>query len=382
MIVPEGQPRPGDVQARLTRRVGTGTLLLAMSTYIISGIQQIGAGIPDLDKAFRWYRKNLGFDIRVFEDEGEADLMLPYTGGRPRPRHAILAVNLQGGGGLEVWQSKGRSTEPPEFEVQLGDLGIFATRIKARDVKRAFGFLKERGAEILGEVGVDPSGAQHFFVKDPFGLIFQIIEGNGWFSKGRAPTGGAAGCLIGTADTEKSRQFYSQVLGYDTTVYDRTAAFEDLKSLPGGTGRFRRTLLTHSRPRLGAFAPVLGPTKIELVQALDGNPRKIFADRQWGDLGFIHVCFDVNGMDSLKSRCGDLGFPFTVDSGSSFGMGDSAGRFAYTEDPDGTLIEFVETHKLEIVKKWGWYLDLEKRPPEKPLPWLLLRSLSFNRVKD
>jgi hypothetical protein len=62
-------------------------------------------------------------------------------------------------------------------------------------------------------------------------------------------------------------------------------------------------------------------------------------------------------------------------------MGGTAGAFAYTEDPDGTLIEFVETHKLPIIKKIGWYLDLRKRDPEKSLPRWMLKTLSFNRVK-
>ena len=37
---------------------------------------------------------------------------------------------------------------------------------------------------------------------------------------------------------------------------------------------------------------------------------------------------------------------------------------------------------LEIMKKWGWYLDLSKRHPEKPLPRWMLKCLAFNRVKD
>jgi catechol 2,3-dioxygenase-like lactoylglutathione lyase family enzyme len=353
-----------------------------MSNYLISGIQQIGAGIPDLGAAFRWYRKYLGFDIRVFEDDGEASIMLPYTGEKPRARHAIMALNLQGGGGLEVWQSKNRETVAPDFQVQLGDLGIFLTRIKARNVSAAFAFLKGQEAELLGGIAADPGGMAHFFVRDPFGLIFQVIEGNGWLAKGRFPTGGAAGCLIGTSDVEKTRNFYAEILGYDTTLYDQTGAFEDLEPLPGGDGKFRRMLLTHSQPRRGSFAPILGPTKIELIQTLERKPRKIFAGRQWGDLGFIHVCFDVTGMEDLKVHCKQLGYPFTVDSGSPFDMGDTTGRFAYTEDPDGTLIEFVEAYKLEIVKKWGWYLNLSKRHPEKMLPRWLLKCLAFNRVKD
>nr|HMP31069.1 VOC family protein [Saprospiraceae bacterium] len=62
-------------------------------------------------------------------------------------------------------------------------------------------------------------------------------------------------------------------------------------------------------------------------------------------------------------------------------MGEAAGRFAYIEDPDGTLIEFVETHKIPIVKKLNFYYDLRKRPIQKPLPSLMLWAMSLMRVK-
>jgi hypothetical protein len=62
-------------------------------------------------------------------------------------------------------------------------------------------------------------------------------------------------------------------------------------------------------------------------------------------------------------------------------MGKAAGHFSYIEDPDGTLIEFVETHKLPLLKKLGWYLDLRKRRPEKALPTWMLKTLGFSRVK-
>jgi hypothetical protein len=72
-----------------------------------------------------------------------------------------------------------------------------------------------------------------------------------------------------------------------------------------------------------------------------------------------------------------------VDSSGSFDMGEAAGYFSYIEDPDGTLIEFVETHKIPILKKIGWYLDLRKRSnPEKPLPRWMLKTLGLGRVKD
>jgi hypothetical protein len=74
-------------------------------------------------------------------------------------------------------------------------------------------------------------------------------------------------------------------------------------------------------------------------------------------------------MDNLGNTAPRQGFPFTVDSkashaGDSFDMGEAAGYFAYIEDPDGTLIEFVETHKVPILKKFGWYLDMRRRDPQ------------------
>ncbi|MEQ9415318.1 MAG: VOC family protein, partial [Cyclobacteriaceae bacterium] len=74
-------------------------------------------------------------------------------------------------------------------------------------------------------------------------------------------------------------------------------------------------------------------------------------------------------------------FPFTVDSSNSFDMGKAAGHFTYCEDPDGTLIEFVETHKIPIMEKWGWFLNVKKRNPTKPLPDWLFTLLGLAKVK-
>ena len=70
---------------------------------IICGVQQVGVGIKDVVEAYNWYIKAFGVDILVADALGVAERMLPYTGGKPRPRRAVLAANLKGGGGLEVW---------------------------------------------------------------------------------------------------------------------------------------------------------------------------------------------------------------------------------------------------------------------------------------
>ena len=83
----------------------------------------------------------------------------------------------------------------------------------------------------------------------------------------------------------------------------------------------------------------------------------------------------------MKTLCESKGYPFTVDSGNHFDMGEAAGHFSYIEDPDGALIEFVETHKVPILKKFGWYLNLKKRDPNEALPNWMVKAMGLNRVK-
>ncbi|HLG03188.1 MAG TPA: VOC family protein, partial [Bacteroidia bacterium] len=156
-----------------------------MQKPIISGIQQIGIGVADVKEAFTWYRRHFGMDIPVFEEAAEANLMLPYTGGKPQKRHAILAVNMKGGGGFEIWQYTSRVPEAANFELQAGDTGIFSARIKSADVKGSFEFLKSKGAVLLNGLEFSPDGQPHFFLKDPYDNIFQVVPGKEWFGNGR-----------------------------------------------------------------------------------------------------------------------------------------------------------------------------------------------------
>ncbi len=350
---------------------------------LISGIQQVGIGIPDLEEAWGWYRKHFGMDVPVLNEAAEAPLMLNYTGNKVQSRHACLAININGGGGFEIWQFTSRTPQSPEFEVILGNYGIFITKMKTSSVEESFLKFKKENINLLSEIVTDPAGNNTFYLKDPLGNIFQIVESDTWLTNGTTnKSGGIGGILLGVSDIEKSLKLYSGILGFDDVVFDKQGVFDDFSSLPGGNQKVRRILLKHTKPMAGPFSRLLGPATIELVQALEGDHRNIYADRMWGDQGFIHLCFDIKNMDALKEECEQAGFPFTVDSQDSFDMGDSAGRFSYVEDPDGTLIEFVETHKVPIFKKIGWYLDIRKRDPAKPLPDWIVKSMAFGRKKD
>jgi len=327
--------------------------------YIINGIQQIGIGVANAKTVFNWYKNKFGFDILVFEDKSEAKLMTRYTNKKIMNRHALLSMNMRGGGGLEIWQFTNRKPIAQIQEFKLGDLGI--------------NMMKLRNA----------NNTNNSYVCDPWNNWIQIVKNNYTFSNSNKGQGGVMGAVVGVSNMEKSLLFYQSLFGFDLVISDEVGTFKEFNSIPGGNSKFRRVLLSRSTTAIGGFGKLLGPFELELIQALDRVPNKIYENRLWGDLGYIHLCFDISTLDALKKASKSLGHPFTVDSADSFDMGEAAGRFAYVEDPDGTLIELVETHKVPILKKLGIYINLKNRNPKKPLPNWMVKAMKIHRkTKD
>src|SRR5690606_31962914 len=155
----------------------------------------------------------------------------------------------------------------------------------SKDVQKTYTYFKDNNANILGELTKAPNGEYTFFVADPNGNIFNIVQGTGWFKDTKHPShcGAVAGTLIGVSDIDKSLALYQDILGYETIEYDETGVFDDLSALPQGKTKYRRVLLTHKEERKGPFAKLLGPTKIELIQSLERTDcRRIFENRFWG----------------------------------------------------------------------------------------------------
>jgi catechol 2,3-dioxygenase-like lactoylglutathione lyase family enzyme len=354
-----------------------------MSNYIISGIQQLGVGNTDVQATFTWYRKAFGTDIKIFEEAAMAELMLPYTANKPHARHAILAISMNGGGGFEIWQYTSRVAQNASFTPQLGDLGIFVGKIKSYNIEASYAHIQQFGAQMLGNITSAPCGRKHFYINDLWGNTFEIIEEKtSWHAQKHFTTGGILGAVIGVSSIEKSLPLYTQVLGFDKIISDTTAIHTDWQGVQGANKTIRRIVLRNSQPRKGSFGPLLGDNEIELIQALDSyTPRTIYENRLWGDCGFIHLCFDIKNMNALQEACKKAGHSFTIDGGAGFEMGEAAGHFTYIEDADGTLIEFVETKKIPIIKKLGLYLNVSKRPAHKALPKFILKALAISRVK-
>lgn len=345
----------------------------------IAGIQQIGIGVKNLRESTLFYKDIFGLDVLIFDDTSDAHLMTKYTGGKVYNRQAVLTMNLAGGGGFEIWQYNNREPKKSEAQIKYGDIGICAAKIKCPNINEAHNFLSSQKNLSISRVQTDPVKASHFWVKDFIGNSFNLVQGDQWFKHTNSKTGSVTGAVIGVSNIENSLFFYRNLLGIHEIIFDVTGNYvdnyEDVKIY------CRRVLLRKKVTGYGAFSKLLGAVEIELVQRLDGDAVKIFEDRFWGDCGFIHLCFDVLNMDGLKKHADSLGIKFTVDSHGSFAMDNASGRFCYAEDPDGTLIELVETHKIPILKKLGLYLNLKNRNRQKPLPDWMINLLSLSKVK-
>lgn len=355
-----------------------------MVNYTIAGIQQIGVGTEDMKASEKWMADMFQANIKILEDNTVAERMLPYTGNVPQKRHACININLQGGGGFEIWQYSERKPVPPAFDIQTGDLGFFAAKLKSHNIA-AYHEELLRKCTSISPIVTDPRGIPTFYVHDLAGNCFQIVEDNYIFIDENRYSGGVVGAMAGVSDMERSVKMYGEVLGYDTVVYDKTGVFSDWQYLKGGEQNYRRVLLAHSKPFSGPFSELYGNSTIELVQALDRQPRKIFEGRFWGDPGFIQLCFEVVNMRAFEQHCNECGVKFTVDScagDDQFDMGQASGHFTYIEDPDGTLIEFVEVHKIPIVSKLNLCINMMNKDRTKPFPKFFFRLMKFNRIKQ
>ena len=348
---------------------------------LITGIQQVGIGVTNADEAKLLYKSLFGMDVVIFEDEAEASLMTQYTGKELHTRKAILSLNMSGGGGFEIWQYTSRAPKHSAELASLGDTGIFAVKIKTEDVASAYSHFTAQNTITLSPLFTGPDSRKHFWLRDSNQNLFNITEGDDWFTSA-GHCGGVNGAVIGVTDMERSLLFYKEVLGINEQVYDITSSITDSPDEQSKDVLFRRVLLKKTVNSQGAFSRLLGGIEIELIEAKNKKVKKTYANRYWGDCGFIHLCFDVLDMDLLKTQSEQKGYPFTVDSDGSFSMGESAGRFCYVEDPDGTLIELVETHKVPILKKFGWYLNLKKRKHNRPLPNWMIGMLALNKIKS
>lgn len=351
--------------------------------YRIQGMQHIGVATSNMDHSLRFYRQLFGMDIPFFDSIQAAPLMDSHTRGNTITKRASMVMNLQGGCAFEVLRADSFEPVPATWQIAIGDLGITTVQMKTRSIHAMHVHARRIAGDACDEtLTTTPWGAPTFYVQDPDGNRFQVLEAEDWFENNGHPSGGVMGCTIGVSNMAKALELYADILGFDQVLFDEQGVQSDWSHLPHGTEHYRRVRLTQSAPGSGGFGQLTGRTYIELVEALDRTGKFIFEDRIWCDLGFAHLGFDVRGMGALGKALDAKGFGFRCDTADAIGMGETKVHCTYIDDPDECWLEMIEVHKVPIIEKWGLFLDVQKRGADEPLPRWMLKALRFSRVKD
>ena len=152
--------------------------------------------------------------------------MTRYTRSVVEEREAMLAINLYGGGGFEIWQYTSRVPRRKKRRGLPGDLGIYAVKLRAIDVAAAHRYLLGIPSICCGDLIRQETDASYFFCRDVDDNLFQIVDGAPTLYKSLHPIGGIGGVIIGCHDIDRSLPVYRDLLGYNTVLRQTTQTFD------------------------------------------------------------------------------------------------------------------------------------------------------------
>jgi catechol 2,3-dioxygenase-like lactoylglutathione lyase family enzyme len=312
---------------------------------MITALQHIGLGVQDAATSFEFYRKFAGFKIKLVDYLDFSNQMEPIIGDLVKMR-IIMALPSQGKGLIEIVQHV--STPPRPGTTRWGDIGFLATGYRTNNLAATVEYLESEGIELsVRSYPTDLNSGERWesaFLSDPDGNYVELIDTNPGNSAD-AGVGGIIQVTIGVRDMDRSLEFYNGILGYDEVLLDMSGPDAAMGPFLENRMQQRQVILGRKVSLRSPFAMDGGGT-IRLVQVKDYPGKNLFEGRRWGDIGQMEACFEVDdvraAVEELKSMNMEVYHPPTyMDMGTG-----SKGSFAYIKDPDGTLIEFVEVHRV------------------------------------
>jgi catechol 2,3-dioxygenase-like lactoylglutathione lyase family enzyme len=260
-----------------------------------------------------------------------------------QPIHALLrtsptihlAVHLShpaGGISVALFRMTTPVPRPIRRDFRYGDIGVNKMTMAVSDVDEAF-------RDLEGKVGfcsvpksvTIPGWGEHRFVhcKDPEGNLIEFVSGP--LTPVDSGFGGVRWLGLGVTDLERSKAFYRKHLQLDRVVMDNHEAFSGLfDGVSGGRGAEVRSCLLAGD----------GSGMIELFEVAKPRGRSIPFGTQWGDFGYLQICFSGADMGRMAAYCEAEGVELLAPP-QSIGDPEHGGAFMYVRDPDGIPVELA-----------------------------------------
>lgn len=307
-----------------------------MSTASTLGVDHIGVGVSDMDRAREFWAR-LGFTDVAFDYSGPLPGLGPVAGRDGVEAHVVMLrpaePTVLGPGAVKLVKTTDAPPPPMPEGMAWGEPGVCEVCVHAKDQAGLYERLVAGGATALMEPNsspLDPYGTMCSlsYVADPDGTKIELIE---WLDleQGWPWENGAHGVnhvAFGVASLETTRAFYKR-LGFTGMLFDSDGYFEPMHPwyAPREAPRQKMTLLTNPQ---GAG--------IEPVEHIPASPSM---RGEWGHLGPFDFGIGVRNLDVAIAQLGvELKTPpQTVE------LGDGATwRYAYFTDPDDTFVCLTE----------------------------------------
>ena len=147
----------------------------------------IGLNVSDLNAAVQWYQDFLGANVLIpaFEivaGEGEAGQRFAMLAGPTFKSTRVAYLTFGNGVGLEIFQFADPETNPPTEvdDPQLGNYwrsGMWHFSITDPDIDGFIARVEASGGRRISKTVETPPGSGYklAFVKDPFGILFEVM---------------------------------------------------------------------------------------------------------------------------------------------------------------------------------------------------------------
>ena len=144
---------------------------------------------------------------------------------------------------------------------------------------------------------------------------------------------------IVVSDTERSLRFYRDLLGLKVVrVMDESGEYID-----------NMLSLENVRVTTVKMSADSGSTLVELLE-FKSHPRQPRGDHEVCSVGPSHVAFTVDDLDTVYRRLSQAGVRFNAPPQLS---PDGYAKVTFCQDPDGTLVEFVEVLDTAVQSSSG-----------------------------
>jgi catechol 2,3-dioxygenase-like lactoylglutathione lyase family enzyme len=138
---------------------------------------------------------------------------------------------------------------------------------------------------------------------------------------------------IGVNDAARAYRFYRDELGFRQKLADRTAYADELSSIIGASVKMRMIMASNER----------GGGAVKLVEHLSTRPLQPQEEVQWGDIGLLEIGLGAYRLEELYLDLKSRGVEFLTPVRSMDLSEGGRELYAYLRDPEGSLIQLVES---------------------------------------